>query len=295
MRERIPILVTIGLTSIGLYLMVHSMMSPTMYRVTDPSAAIGYVFVPDEDEYVRSKHHVEGSFWSSSGDSLVVSVLYKKSGTKFEEGTLQSIRGSNKFSFPLPSLSKGERFFYYLKVRDSRGDQVEIKPGRNLMDRLFARGKEKLFHVTYEGRPPRFLLMFHVVFIIGAMLLMLHGFHFSLVHIFNGRRLSAAYWSLLSAWFLFTVSVLPLGYTVAKSAFGVGWSGFPVGSDITDNKSLAIVLYWGVLLLRAWRPLRGDFASRAGKTSGVTFAALSLLGIVLTILAYLIPHSIFVQ
>jgi hypothetical protein len=124
---------------------------------------------------------------------------------------------------------------------------------------------------------------------------MLHGFHFSLVHIFNGRGLAAAYWTMLAAWFLFTVSVLPLGFSVARSTFGVGWSGFPVGSDITDNKSLAVVIYWGVVLWRAWRPLRGEFASRTGKMSGTTFAGLSLLGIVLTVLAYAIPHSIFVQ
>lgn len=295
MRERVPMIVTLGLTGIVLYFMVHGMMTPHMYRLTNPSAAVNYVFVPDDDEFTRSTHHVEGTFWSPARDSLEVSVLYKKHGTVFEEAALQRIQGSDKFSFPLPSLAKGERFFYYLRVRDSRGNEVEIKPGRNLMDRLFAAGREKLFHVTYEGRPPKPLLVFHVAFIVGAMLLMLHGFHFSLVHIFNGRGLSAAYWTLLVAWFLFTVSVLPLGFSVAKSTFGVGWSGFPVGSDITDNKSLAVVVYWGVVLWRAWRPQRGEFASRAGKMAGITFAGLSLLGIVLTVLAYSIPHSIFVQ
>jgi hypothetical protein len=288
-------IVTLALTGIALYSMVHGMMSPDMYRLTAPSSPINYVFVPDDDEFTRSKHHVEGTFWSLAGVSLDVSVLYKKRGTAFEEAKLQQIVGSDKFSSPLPSLAKGERFFYYLRARDSSGNEVEIKPKRNLMDKLFAGGREKLFYVTYEGKPPRPLLIFHVGFIIGAMLLMLHGFHYSLVHVFNGRGLSAAYWTLLSAWFLFTISVLPLGFSIAKSTFGVGWSGFPVGSDITDNKSLAVVIFWAVVLSRAWRPQRGDFASRAGKMSGTTFAGLSLLGIVLTVLAYAIPHSIFVQ
>ncbi len=158
MRERTPMFVTLGLTAIVLYFMVHGMMTPDMYRVTRPSAAINYAFVPDDDEFTRSKHHVEGSFWSPSGDSLVVSVLYKKRGTVFEEAALHRVEGSDKFSFPLPSLSKGERFFYYLRVRDFRGNQVEIRPGRNMMDRLFAAGKEKLFYVTYAGRPPKPML-----------------------------------------------------------------------------------------------------------------------------------------
>jgi hypothetical protein len=295
MRERTPLIVTLALVSIAVYSMVHGMMTPNMYRLTDRSAPINYIFVPDDDESTRSKHHVEGSFWSTTGDSLTVSALYKKRGSAFEEAKLQQIRGSDKFSYPLPSLAKGERFFYYLRARDSKGNDVEIKPSRNLMDKLFAAGREKLFYVTYEGRPPKPLLVFHVAFMIGAMLLMLHGFHFCLEHIFNGRGLAGAYWTLLVAWFLFTVSVLPLGFSVARSTFGVGWSGFPVGSDITDNKSLAVVIYWGIVLWRAWRPLRGEFASRTGKMSGITFAGLSLLGIVLTVLAYAIPHSIFVQ
>ena len=295
MRERTPLIVTLALAAIAVYSMVYGMMTPDMHRLTRPSAAINYVFVPDDDEFTRSKHHVEGTFWSSSGDSLEVSVLYKKRGSAFEEARLERISGSDKYSFPMPSLARGERFFYYLRVRDSRGNEAEIKPKRNLMDKLFAAGREKLFYVTYEGRPPKPLLIFHVAFIVGAMLLMLHGFHFALVHVFNGRGLAAAYWTLLAAWLLFTISVLPLGFSVAKSAFGVGWSGFPVGSDITDNKSLAVVLYWAVVLMRGWRPQRGEFATKTGKMSGVTFAGLSLLGIVLTVLAYAIPHSIFVQ
>jgi len=295
MRDRTPLIVTLAVVAIAVYGMVHGMMTPSMYRLTDRSQPINYVFVPDDDEFARSKHYVEGTFWSTTGDSLDVSVMYKKRGSVFEEARLQQIRGGEKYSYPLPSLARGDRFFYYLRVSDSGGREVEIKPKRNIMDKLFAAGREKLFYVTYEGRPPKALLVFHVAFIIGAMLLMLHGFHFSLVHILNGRGLAAAYWTMLAAWFLFTVSVLPLGISVAKATFGVGWSGFPVGSDITDNKSLAVVVYWGIVLWRAWRPIRGEFASRTGKMSGTTFAGLSLLGIVLTVLAYAIPHSIFVQ
>jgi hypothetical protein len=295
MRERAPFIVTLALTVIAMYVMLHGIMTPDMYRLTDPSSPINYVFVPDDDEYVRSKHHVEGTFWSTSGDSVDVSVFYETRGGAFEEGTLQQIRDSNKFSFPLPSLARGDRFFYFLRARDSHGNEVEIKPKRNLMDKLFARGKEKLFYVTYEGRPPKPLLIFHVGFILGAMLLMLHGFHFSLAHILNGRGLTAAYWTLLAAWVLFTVSVLPLGIVVAKSAFGVGWGGFPLGSDITDNKSLAVVIYWAIVLWRGWKPQRGDFSPRTGKMYGITFAGLSLLGILMTVLIYSIPHSIFVQ
>ena len=43
---------------------------------------------------------------------------------------------------------------------------------------------------------------------------------------------------------IFFISSFPLGMIVAYQTFGTPWTGFPVGNDLTDNKSLAIVLYW---------------------------------------------------
>ena len=295
MRERVPVVATIALVAIGLFLMLYGMMSPEMYRTVGPSKTINYVFVPDYDEPTGQKHFVEGSFWSTRGDSLKVITFYRRPGKSYAEGRLLHILGSNKFSFPMPSLGMGERFFYFLRVEDSRGNTVDIRPKRNFMDRVFAGGREKLFYVTYEGRPYRPLLLLHISLIIGAMLLMVHGLRFSLSYVFSGRGLSAAYWSLFAGWVLFTVTVLPLGISIAKSAFGVGWTGFPLGTDITDNKSLVIVLYWLILLLIAWKPQRGEYAPRTGRISGIAFVGLSLIGIFLTIVAHAIPHSVFVQ
>jgi hypothetical protein len=295
MRDRIAITLTLVLIGVALISMVSRMVNPSMYRVTDPALPINYVFLPDDDEFVRLKHHIEGTFWSTREDSVRVSVIYRTPGTDFVEAELQRVVGSDKFLFPLTPLARGERYFYFLRIRDSAGNTVDIKPRRGSFDRLFSGDREKLFYVTYEGRPLRSLLVLHIAFIAGAMLLMIHGFYFSLAHIVSGRGLSQTYWTLLSAWFLFTISVLPLGYSVAKSAFGVGWSGFPIGNDITDNKSLIVVLYWGVLLIRGWKPQKGEYASRTGRMSGTAFAGLSLLGIILTVLTYMIPHSIFLQ
>jgi len=295
MRDRVPLIVTVAIVSIGLLLMFNKMMSPEMYRSLGPSKPINYVFVPDYDEPTGQKHFVEGSFWSGRRDSVRVTVFFRRPGESYMEGRLQHIVGSNKFSFPLPSLGIGQRFFYFLKADDSLGNKVEIKPKRNFMEGILAHGREKLFYVTYEGRPPRLLLLLHIGMIVGAMLLMLHGFRFSLSYILSGRGLSSAYWSFLVGWALFTVTVLPLGISIAKSTFGVGWSGFPLGTDITDDKSLVLVVYWLILLAIGWRPYRGEFSARTGRISGTTFVGLSLIGILLTVWAYAIPHSVFVQ
>ena len=69
-----------------------------------------------------------------------------------------------------------------------------------------------------------------------------------------------------------------LGPLVQKFAFGVAWAGFPVGIDLTDNKTLIALLFWIAALI----------AGRKGKPARPFVIAASLV----TLLVYLIPHSV---
>ncbi len=69
-----------------------------------------------------------------------------------------------------------------------------------------------------------------------------------------------------------------LGPLVQKFAFGVAWAGFPVGTDLTDNKMLIAFLFWIAALV----------AGRKGKPARPFVIAASLV----TLLIFLIPHSI---
>jgi hypothetical protein len=70
-----------------------------------------------------------------------------------------------------------------------------------------------------------------------------------------------------------------LGPLMQKFAFGVAWSGFPFGTDLTDNKTLIAFLFWIVALV----------AGRKGKPARPFVIAASLV----TLLIFLIPHSLF--
>ena len=59
-----------------------------------------------------------------------------------------------------------------------------------------------------------------------------------------------------------------------KHAFGEDWTGWPVGEDLTDSKTLFI---WGGWLLATLFP---------GRRAAVVLAALVMLA------AYLVPHSL---
>jgi hypothetical protein len=69
-----------------------------------------------------------------------------------------------------------------------------------------------------------------------------------------------------------------LGPLMQKFAFGVTWAGFPLGSDLTDNKTLIAFLFWVVAFA----------AGRKGKPARPFVIAASLV----TLLAFLIPHSL---
>jgi hypothetical protein len=70
-----------------------------------------------------------------------------------------------------------------------------------------------------------------------------------------------------------------LGPLVQKFAFGAYWTGWPFGTDWTDNKTLAALAAWIlVLLVRRWRPQ--------------LVRATVLLAAAVMMAVYLIPHSI---
>ncbi len=69
-----------------------------------------------------------------------------------------------------------------------------------------------------------------------------------------------------------------LGPLVQKFAFGVAWSGFPLGMDLTDNKTLIAFLFWIAALI----------AGRKGRAARPFVIAASLV----TLLIFLIPHSL---
>lgn len=85
------------------------------------------------------------------------------------------------------------------------------------------------------------------------------------------------------AWAKLTVLMLViggfiLGPLVQKYSFGVLWSGFPLGFDLTDNKTLIALVGW----LFVW------FMMRKGRQA----RAWTVLGAVLLIVVYSIPHSV---
>ena len=120
----------------------------------------------------------------------------------------------------------------------------------------------------FKGKVPVALLIVHIIFMFAGLLL---AFRTGLEALRQDGR-----WQQLVPWTLAMVfsGGLILGPLVQKYAFGTFWTGFPLGGDLTDSKTLFAVLVWlGAFFLRK-------------KNRWWTLAAT-----VLMIAVYLIPHS----
>ncbi len=130
--------------------------------------------------------------------------------------------------------------------------------------------------IRYKGDVPALVLLPHIM---GMFLGMVIGARALLGTIVNEQDPQRHI-----PWLLFFLvpGGLVLGPLVQKFAFGAFWTGWPVGEDLTDTKTLVIVAAWVVawLLSRRLGPRRP-----AVRRAAILAAALLMLAV------YFIPHS----
>ena len=126
--------------------------------------------------------------------------------------------------------------------------------------------------LRFKDSVPAWVLIPHILVMFTGMLLSTAAGLAALDKKRNPRRF--VLWTVA----LLFAGGLILGPLVQKFAFGVAWSGFPLGLDLTDNKTLIAFLFWVAALI----------AGRKGKAARPFVLAASLV----TLLVYLIPHSV---
>ncbi len=126
--------------------------------------------------------------------------------------------------------------------------------------------------IRFKGAVPSPVLMAHVLIMFLAMLFSTRAGLAAL-----DRKTHPRKYVLWTAGLLFIGGFI-LGPLVQKYAFGAWWTGFPLGFDLTDNKTLIAMAGWAGALIagRKGKPARG----------WVLGAALLML------IIFLIPHSL---
>jgi hypothetical protein len=161
-----------------------------------------------------------------------------------------------KYFFLLPTLPPAGKIVYSLAYYDGN-----VK--KNIAESVVLR---------YKGKVPTWILIFHVFMMILSVF---WGIRAGLEAIFRRKNLkNLSYFATL---FLF-IGGLILGPIVQYYAFGAFWTGWPLGHDLTDNKTAVSIIFWFIAL---WKLRKNPQHWKA-----------VLLASAVQVLMYFIPHSV---
>lgn len=164
----------------------------------------------------------------------------------------------------LPAQPQAGKLEYYIEIQTFRKDDMQALKTRTMLcydDPLIIR---------FKGDVPAWALIPHILCMFISMLFGAYAFLCALANMPQYRR-----YTILS-FVLLLLGGFVLGPIVQKYAFGVYWSGFPFGGDLTDNKTL----FAGVALL---------VAVLTGKRSWNRWAVVVAMVVMFAIFS--IPHS----
>jgi hypothetical protein len=163
------------------------------------------------------------------------------------------------FVTQIPAVEhKAAKLEYFIKIENFTTNEVITLPA------------DDPIIIRYKGAVPAWALLPHILLMFLAMIFSnLAGF----MALFNDERYK--FWGLITIALIF-VGGLVFGPIVQKFAFGHYWTGFPFGSDLTDNKTLIMFVVWGVAILANLKK---------------SMPWLVVIASLVTIIVYCIPHS----
>jgi hypothetical protein len=189
--------------------------------------------------------------------------------------------GSDYYRAWIPFHPRGTDVTYRIEATDVRGTRAVLPADPS-----------RPYTFTFESPVPQPLLHAHIGSMMLGLLIWVLAAYFAVRYLRSGGSIRRCAWTTLAGTVLFFLGGFPLGMGVAYIAFGVPWTGFPLGWNVTDTKTLAVFVYWIIVLLLV-RPLfRRETAART-TIGGKAFARLVLLGVIGTLVVYVIPHSAF--
>jgi len=171
-------------------------------------------------------------------------------------GPLQ--RDGQKLFTTLPRQPMAGKIIYQITLMDESGTKY------NLTD--------KPIIIRFHGPVPGFILIPHIFFMFAGMLLAVRAGFEALAR--RKRIYSFTIWATA----ILFIGGLILGPLMQKYAFDTYWAGWPLGHDLTDNKTMAVLIFWAIALWRGSKEGRGRLWV--------------IIASAVTLLVFLIPHSL---
>jgi hypothetical protein len=163
----------------------------------------------------------------------------------------------------IASLPPGVKIEYNLVLQTRQGRR-NIPPEHNVV-------------LRFRGDVPAPVLIAHILTLVLAILF---GMRTLLEAIVGGPGLRFLAWTACACIIL---GGMLLGPLVQWYAFGAWWTGIPFGWDVTDNKTLFMLICWAGVLIAIHRHTAPTASSRR----------MIIVGAVVMFMVYLIPHSLF--
>ncbi len=172
--------------------------------------------------------------------------------------TYPLVREGDKLIVTIPRQSAAGKVAYRVKLYDSTGT------GHDLTNEPVI--------IRFKDPVPLLVMIAHIFLIFLAML---YSTRTGLEAVVRGDKV---YRHTILTVILLLIGGMILGPVVQKYAFGAFWTGWPVGHDLTDNKTAIAMILW---LIALWRVRIKD------KGRGWIIAAS-----IVTLAIFLIPHSV---
>jgi len=167
------------------------------------------------------------------GSQVTAFIFYRTDARPFQVSDMSALDKTRYFG-AIPPQSRGDVLQYY----------IEARTASDIVARVPAKERAEGFTVKVKGKPNTYLLLTHVIIIFIALFFFLFAGYLSVRALQHRRSLLYIPRVAFLGTAIFFVASIPLGMAVAYQTYGVPWTGFPVGDDLTDNKSLVILIYW---------------------------------------------------
>lgn len=194
----------------------------------------------------------------TNDNSVSGTLQWKRYKTKDEWHNVEMQNEDGRISGYLPHQPPAGKLLYRIKIKAA--DIEKIIPAESII-------------IRFKGDVPLAVLIPHIIFIFAAMLLS----NRTALECFTDRPKLKTYtiWTFV----LLVIGGMILGPVVQNYAFGEFWTGFPFGTDLTDNKTLIAFVGWIIALIAV-------FKSKNPKKY-------ILIAAIIMFIIFIIPHSLF--
>ena len=192
-------------------------------------------------------------------DEMIKGILqWKRFKTNDEWNFVQMQKEDEKLLAYLPNQPPAGKLEYQVIL--SGGETEKIVPAEPVV-------------IRFKGDVPPLVLIPHIIFIFAAMLLS----NRTALECFVEKPKLKKYtvWTFI----LLLLGGMILGPIVQKYAFGEYWTGFPFGTDLTDNKTLIAFIGWIAALVAVFKSEKPKWYI--------------LVAAIIMFIIFIIPHSLF--